>query len=219
MDFIREKMEKTFDGLMARNGYFLLSWNDQDFDQVYSTKWPMTSLDQFGKARFITWYGPLEEKLLEILGSTPVPVDVPEVSAAVRQGRADTAIGPALWIVGAQMYSVLKFINPMKIRYSPALIVVTLGTWEKLPQAYRERIMSGRLDLNRKYCDEIRKDNEKSMEAMLQYGLTITQTPPAEMEKIRARAVTVWDAMADKLYPRTALVEVQGLLSEYRAGK
>lgn len=219
VDFIRERMVKTFDGLMAQNGFYLLSWNDQDFDQVYSTRWPMTSLEQFAKARFITWYGPLEESLLKALGADPLAVDVPDVSASVRQDRADTAIGPALWVVGAQMYSVLKFVNPMKIRYSPAIIVVNLDAWERLPAGHRARIEAGRLDLNRKYCGEIRKDNEKCLEAMLQYGLSIVSTPPAEMEKIRARALTVWDANADKLYPRSTLDEVLGHLEQYRAEK
>ncbi|MBW1988104.1 MAG: TRAP transporter substrate-binding protein DctP [Deltaproteobacteria bacterium] len=219
VDYIREKMADTFDRLMAEKGYALLSWNDQDFDQVYSSAWPLPSLDQFARATFITWYGPLEKELLKILGAHTIEADVPEVSAAIRGGRADSAIGPALWVVGAQMYSTIKYINPMKIRYSPALIVVTLDSWKKLPEKYRRRILGGRIELNAKYCDEIRADNEKSIQAMVQYGLEVVHPSPEELSAIRKKAVTVWDQMVGTLYSRETLNEVLDHLEQYRAGR
>ncbi|MEW5734426.1 MAG: TRAP transporter substrate-binding protein DctP [Thermodesulfobacteriota bacterium] len=217
VDYVKEKMTATFDKLFAKHDYFLLAWVDQDFDQIYSSKYPMNNFEDFKKARFLTWYGTLEEDLLKSLGANPVPVNVPEVSASIRSGVADTAIGPGLWIVGAQMYSVVKYMNRVKIRYSPAVIVVTLPTFKALPEDYQKKYYELRGPLMGRFTKEVRKDNIKSVEAMLKYGIVEVKNSPEFLEELKARSIPIWDRMANKLYPKELLDEILGHLKQFRA--
>jgi len=76
----------------------------------------------------------LEERSLKALGASPLPIRAPEAAASIRTGVCDAFIGPALWAVGAQMYTIMKYINPLRIRYSPAGGVITNQTWKLMPK-------------------------------------------------------------------------------------
>ncbi len=221
VDHVKSVMGKTFDALMAKHGFFLVSWVDQDFDQIYSTKYPMTKLEDFRRAKMLTWYGPVEEATLKALGASPIPVNVPELAATIRSGAADTAIGPAIWVVGAQMYQVNRYVNVMKIRYSPAMIIVTLKSWNAYPELepFRKRFFELREADTRKYCAVIRQDNARFLAAMQKYGLQAVSPEPKDLAEIKERTHKVWAELTGKLYPKELLDELVGCLAQYRRSK
>ena len=145
VDFIKDQMTATMDKYMAEQGFKLLLWNDQDFDQLYSTKYRFDKMEDFKKAKFFTWYGPLEVAVLQKLGANPIPVDVPEAPTMIRQHVADSAVAPALFVVGAQMYNVIKYVNPVKIRYSPSPVVGDPGRLETASRELPGKICQGPL--------------------------------------------------------------------------
>ncbi len=216
VDYIKSKMRAQFDQLLADDGYMAISWNDQDFDQVFSTKSPMANLSDFKEAKFITWYGPIEEALLTSLGSHPVKVNVPEAATSVRQGIVDAAIAPAAFVVGAQLYSKIPYVNTMKIRYSPALILLSMQAWESLPEAYRNEFFRVRPGVEKNYNTAVRKDNEKSLAALLKYGMKETKMTDADYKAVHDQAVTIWDELAGDEFPEEVLEELKGHLEDFR---
>ncbi|MEW5734962.1 MAG: TRAP transporter substrate-binding protein DctP [Thermodesulfobacteriota bacterium] len=219
VDYIKRVMSPTFDGLMRENGYFMLAWADQDFDQIYSIGKPIADVADFAGQRFVEWYGPIEVDTLEALKAQPIPVQVPEITAAVRQGQFDAAIGPGLWIVGAQLYTVIKYVNPMKIRYSPSLITVTMDAWNELPEEYKEKLYTERDKIITEYCRRLREDNEKGLQAMVDYGMTKVVSTDKQIAAIKEKTRPVWLKLADDLYPRELLDELVANLDDFRAGK
>ena len=216
VDYIKKKMTATFDGLMRERNVFLLAWVDQDFDQLYSTRGPLKNLQQISRATFFTWNGPLEEAMLKALGAKQIPVEVPKAAAMMREGAADAAIAPALWMVGTQLYTMLKFVNPTKIRYTPSLIVVETRDWDALPEQYQEKILTIRGALRDKFCKEVRADNIKSLKAMINYGVKETAFSEKDLAAAKKATRHLWNSMADKLYPRELLDEVMAYLAEFR---
>ncbi|MBU2490445.1 MAG: TRAP transporter substrate-binding protein DctP [Proteobacteria bacterium] len=219
VDYVKKNMRDSFDALALARGYKIQSWIDQDFDQLYSTRLPLSKPEHFARSRFLTWYGPLEEEMLKALGANPIPVNVPEASASIRQGIVDSVLSPAIWMVGAQMYSVVRYVNPVRIRYSPALILVTLEAWNKLPEIHRKNILDTRYPVEQRFCDEVRKDNQKCLDAMIAYGLKKVDMLPQDLEEMKARTLPVWDAMAGTLYPAETLEELKTHLKTCRAEK
>ncbi|ETR65132.1 MAG: TRAP dicarboxylate transporter subunit DctP, partial [Candidatus Magnetoglobus multicellularis str. Araruama] len=141
VDYIRNQMWPTFDSIAQKHGFKILIWADQDFDQIYSVKYKMNTWSDFQKARFAQWNGIVEEKTFAALGVTTVPLSVSEIFSALKQDMFDTYIGPAIWVVGSQLYPIFKYVNPIKIRYSPAGAVITLNVWKSLPQSYRDGLV------------------------------------------------------------------------------
>ncbi|MFP4474586.1 MAG: TRAP transporter substrate-binding protein DctP [Desulfatibacillaceae bacterium] len=218
VDYVKERMTERFDRLLRDRGLFLIAWIDQDFDQTYSVHRPLGTLEDFRGARFHTWYGKVEEEVIEALGAMPVPVDVPEAPSAVRQGMFNVGMGPALWFVGAQMYSVFRYVNPMPLRYSPALVVANIEAWNSLSSRHQKNVLSDRQRLMRRFCDAVRKDNQKSLDAMCAYGLRRVEPGPRELEEFRKVTRPIWDELAGDLYSKELLEELISHLRDFREG-
>jgi len=216
VDYVRPRMFATFESLMKREGFKLLVWIDQDFDKLYSTKKPIASMAAFRSSKIVTWYGPMEERVLARLGVSPTPINVPEISASLRAGVADATIAPAIWMVGSQMHSVCKYVNPMNIRYAPALIVVTNKAWEDIPESMRKGLESEREKLTRDFVADTRKDNDRSLNAMLRYGMRKTMPAPKDLEEIKKMLAPVGREMVGKLYSQSLLDELMANLAAYR---
>ncbi len=134
IEYIYAKLRPRINLWFEKHGYHLVLLAEQDFDQIYSTKLPIKTPDDFKNSRFLTWYGMVEEKVLKAAGASPLPIRVPEVAASIRTSVCDAFISPSIWAVGTQMYTVMKYLNPMRIRYSPAGGVITMQTWNLLPE-------------------------------------------------------------------------------------
>jgi len=217
VDYIRKTMISTFDRYVESRGYKLIVWADQDFDQIYSVKYKMDRLEDFSKARFLTWYGPMEHKLLTTLGSSPVPVNVTEVSPSILQGVGDALIAPAIWVIGSQLYGKFKFVNPVQIRYSPTAVFVTLEAWNSIPKSYQNGIMAMRDKEAYEFRKKTREDSKKSFDAMVDYGLQVSKMTPEELNRLRTASLKVWDEMAGKDFPKELLDEVITHLKHYRS--
>lgn len=223
VDYLREKMLATFDTLAEKQGYFLIAWIDQDFDQIYSGIQPFSGIEHFPKARFISWYGPTEEAFISLLGGSPVIVNVISIPTAL-SGRAgpphgDTLIAPSAWIIGSQSYNNFRYINTTKIRYSPALIIHDLKNFDVNPgmKELKKLILANRSEYTKKICAGIREDNQKGIDALIKYGIKKIEFSPEALIEIKKRTRPIWDQMAGKLYPKEMLDQVLFYLDECRS--
>ncbi|MEW5734928.1 MAG: TRAP transporter substrate-binding protein DctP [Thermodesulfobacteriota bacterium] len=219
VDYVKPKMFDTFDRDMQKKGFKLIIWIDQDFDQTYSVKRSLEKPEDFRGVRFVTWYGELEQNVLERLGAITIPINVPEVSASIRAGIADANLAPAIWMVGSQMYSISRFVNTMNLRYAPALICVTMDAWKEIPEAYRKKIELEREDLTKRFVAGTRRDNAKCLDAMIGYGMKKANVTPENLERFKKMLAPVGPEMAGKLYTKAIYDELLSNLAEYRSQK
>jgi TRAP-type C4-dicarboxylate transport system substrate-binding protein len=216
VDYIRAKMFPAFAKLMESRGFMLFMWWDQDFDQLYSIKQPITKLEDFKGCRFLTWYGTVEERLLLSLGAQLVPKAPTDAIPAIKQGLADAAIAPAIFMVGFQAYSVARYVNPIKIRYSPITVIFTNDFWNSLPKKFTNCTMAERDSISAKIIEGSRRDSEQCLAAMLRYGVIRVKTDPDDEAKLRAAGKAVWGDLTGTLYAKDLLEELIGHLSRYR---
>ncbi|PKN37187.1 MAG: C4-dicarboxylate ABC transporter substrate-binding protein [Deltaproteobacteria bacterium HGW-Deltaproteobacteria-2] len=220
VEYVYSKLRPRISQWFEKRGYHLIVLAEQDFDQIYSTKIPIKTPDDFRNSRVLTWYGPLEERTLKALGASPLPIRVPEVAASIRTGVCDAFISPGIWAVGTQMYTVMKYINPMHIRYSPAGGVIMLSTWNILPKDLQVAIDNYAITVEKEFRQKVRESNEKCLKAMYKYGMKEVKMTPAEIDVLKKKLAPVWDEFAAKgYYSKAELAEVKGLLAEFRAKK
>ncbi|PKN38031.1 MAG: C4-dicarboxylate ABC transporter substrate-binding protein [Deltaproteobacteria bacterium HGW-Deltaproteobacteria-2] len=220
VEYVYSKLRPRINQWFEKHGYHLVVLAEQDFDQIYSTKIPIKTPDDFRNSRVLTWYGPLEERTLKALSASPLPIRVPEVAASIRTGVCDTFIAPGLWAVGTQMYTVMKYVNPMHIRYSPAGGIVTMSRWNTIPKELQKAIDDYAISIEKDYRQKIRAGNEKCLKAMYKYGMKEVKMTPAEIDVLKKRLMPVWDEFAAKgYYSKAELAEVKSILAEYRSKK
>jgi len=217
IDYIRKKMWQTFDEIAIKNGFKILIWADQDFDQIYSVKYKMNKWSHFQQARIVLWNGFVEKETLAALGMSSVPLRVSEIFSALQQGMFDTYIGPAVWVVGTQLYPLFKYVNPIKIRYSPAGAVVTLKVWNSLPQAYRDGLNEVINKESINFFRQCRVDNQRAFQAMEKYGMQVTKTEPATLSIIKEKCLPLQKQFVGSLYSQAILTELQKHLSVFRS--
>ncbi|MEW5734418.1 MAG: TRAP transporter substrate-binding protein DctP [Thermodesulfobacteriota bacterium] len=219
VDHIRDTMWPEFDKLMGKSGLALCLWLDQDFDQVYSSKAPLSTPESFAGVRTANWNGEVEKKVLEALGAVPVPVAVKDIAGVVNRGEATAVLCPAIWVVGTQLYSTFRFINPMHLRYCPATVVVTSKAWDVLPQEYRDTYLGKRAEVEKAMNATIRRDNLKCLAGMKRYGVKVVEPTAEELAAFVAKTKPVYDAETGKLFPRELLDTIQQKLADYRKTK
>lgn len=218
VEYVYAKFRPRISQWFEKHGYHLVLLAEQDFDQIYSTKIPVKTPDDFRNSRFLTWYGPLEERVLKAMTASPLPIRVPEVAASIRTGVCDAFISPSIWAVGTQMYTVMKYLNPMHIRYSPAGGIITLKTWNLLPRELQEAVDNFVMSEEKSFRQKVRASNEKCLKAMYKYGMKEVKMTPTEIDALRKRLMPVWDEFAEKgYYSKADLAEVKALLADYRA--
>ncbi|MBF0451557.1 MAG: TRAP transporter substrate-binding protein DctP [Candidatus Magnetomorum sp.] len=217
VDYIRLKMIKEFDEIIEKNGFKMIFWTDQDFDQIYSTKYPLTRIEDFQKATFVSCFGSLEKAVLESFGVNPVVRTIKQGSTEIRSDKMNAFIGPALWVVGSQIYNKVKYINPMKIRYSPSTSLISLDAWNRIPEKYRKKIQRFRDHEMVEFCKKNRQDSMRAYQAMVKYGAKVTTMEPEDFKQIQDRCRSLWYRLAGKLYDIKTLEKLLDHLKEYRA--
>ncbi len=216
VDCVREHIYPEFERHMKKNGFHLWIWVDQDFDKVYSVDKKLRTLADFTHVRFATWHDPIEERVFTSLGAVAVPVTIPELPATIKSGKADALLAPAIWMVGAQMHSAVRYVTPLSIRYSPSVIIVTQDAWQALPKNYRDRATAMRARVTSEFTQAVRMDNKKYFDAMIQYGVQKVNMPPHDVMDLRLKTAPVWEEMAGKAYPRELLDQITSLLKQCR---
>ncbi len=217
VEYVYSKLYPRIVQWFEKRGYHIILLAEQDFDQLYSTKHELRTPEDFKKSRILTWYGPLEEKTLKALGASPIPIRVPEVAASIHTGICDAFVSPAIWAVGTQMYTCMKYINPFRIRYSPAIAAVTLKAWNQLPKEYQIAIDNFVMSINMEFRQKVRESNESCVKAMLKYGMKEVKMTPDEMDVFKRKLLPVWEEFAEKeYYTKNELAEVKNYIAEFR---
>ncbi len=202
-----------------KRGFKILVISDVDFDQIYSTKHNIKTIEDIKRAKILTWYGPLENKMLQSLGVSPIPVNVPEVVSSIKTGICNMAISPSMWWVGAQLYTDTKYVNPIPIRFVPAVIIINLSTWNKIPEKHQQAMNTVCAKFEKGFKKVIRECNQKSYKAMIKYGIKEVKVEPEELARFKKATRPVWNELAGKIYSKKILDDVIGLLKEYRENK
>jgi TRAP-type C4-dicarboxylate transport system substrate-binding protein len=112
----------------------------------------------------------------------------------------------------------MKYLNPVRIRYSQAGGVISLSTWKLMPKEVQTAIDDYAMSIEKEFRQKVRDSNEKCLKAMYKYGMKEVKMTPAEIEVLKNKIKPVWDEFAEKgYYSKAELEEVKALLAEYRA--
>jgi TRAP-type C4-dicarboxylate transport system substrate-binding protein len=217
VDYIRNKMWQKFDDNATKNGFKILIWADQDFDQIYSVKYKMNQWSDFQQAKIVLCNGIVEEKTFAAIGMSTMPLSVSEIFSAIKQDMFDTYMGPAIWVVGSQLYPIFKYVNPIHMRYSPAAAVITLDVWNSLPQSYRTGLADIRKHDSIAFYRQCRIDSQKAFQAMEKYGMQVTTTEPATIRILKQKCLPLRKQFVGSFYSQAILSELLEHLSVFRS--
>jgi TRAP-type C4-dicarboxylate transport system substrate-binding protein len=222
-DYVISKMRHRFEKLMDKRGYVLLLMTEQDFDQIYTRSSRITHLEHFKGVLFGSWYGELEKAVLSRLSakiSCPESSNVSMYKLILKQSTVEAFIAPAIFVLTANMYTSVKYVHQIKIRYAIGTVVLRKEAWNKISPYYHER-MNGYFQeyVEREFSEAVRRHNKRSINAMINYGIEDVKIPQQALDEIIKATRPIWFDFADKLYPKEILNELLHHLQEYRSLK
>jgi TRAP-type C4-dicarboxylate transport system substrate-binding protein len=217
VDYVRRQMFSKFSQLAEKHGYQFLFWGDQDFDQIYSTQQPIKNIGDFQKVTIAGWYNtPIDMLLIKKLRTNHIPVRSLEINSVLRQKKADAYIGPALWVVGCQLYTLFKYVSQLNMRYSPAALVFTQKAWNKIPKKYHSRIHKLLSENGQNFREKTRMDGSRALKAMKKYGLKSVEISSEEKAMIKKMSQPIWEEATNKVFPESILKEIQRHIQTFR---
>jgi len=215
--YVRSKMNTTFEALFEKYGFKLVNWIDQDFDQIFALDRPIAKLADFKNLRFGTAHGKMEDLMLKTLGADTIHLNVPEAPTAIRQGVVNAGIGPNFYLMGTQLYTLVKYLTPINIRYSPAVTILGQASWDEIPKQCKENLDANNEIGTKILCALMQESNKKFLAALIKYGIKEVKMTPGNYNQLKSKAISIYEELEGEVYPKALLDEIQAHLKVFRA--
>ena len=116
-------------------GIVALAWGENGFRQMTNNKRPVNVPDDLKGLKMRTMENPVHIQAYKAFGIIPTPMAFTELFTALQQGTVDGQENPLSVISAAKFDQVQKYMSLTGHVYSPALILMNKGKWDKLAAA------------------------------------------------------------------------------------
>ena len=217
LDHVMATMGPVFEERLAEKGLVVLNWGDAGWVHLFTAE-PMTSPDETGKYKIYAFDGdPEAVKLFEKFGFNPVVMTATDVLPSLQSGLINAFPSTRLGALSLQWFALSK--NMLDVPWAPLLgaTVISKDVWDQIPAEYHDDFKKAARRIGEEVRPTIRKQDEKAVKVMEQYGLTVNSVDPAtraKWEAIGKEAAEIWGS---KALPADIFAEVKRLVAEYRA--
>ncbi|MFC1849457.1 TRAP transporter substrate-binding protein DctP [candidate division CSSED10-310 bacterium] len=216
VDHIYSLFTPEFENQFKQKGFTLLGWTQVGFIYILSQKEIRTMADLPG-VKMWTWEGdPISAATFKALGISPIPLPVTDVLTSLQTNLIDTVYTGPLACVSLQWFTKVKYISSIKLTYATGAVLVSDQIFKKISAAHQKVVK----DLAQKYFRQLvlqsRKDDETSMNLMLQNGLKMITFDPNEEIRFNTAGKKARDSLSGKLYSADLLHKIEAELKKFR---
>jgi TRAP-type C4-dicarboxylate transport system substrate-binding protein len=204
LDRVREALSDRFAGMFDQEGYTLLGWGDVGKTRLFSMERVERPAD-IKKLRPWAWKDDLIfTEFLKVVGANPVRLGVPEVYPALQTRMVDTLPASALAAVSLQWYTRLKFVSKRNSGIIVGATLVRKDKFEALTDEQKKVLVETSARAHAALNRSIRRDDDKSYQAVLKRGLAEVDTTEhqAEWEEVGRE---VRQRLTGRVYPKSLL--------------
>lgn len=182
--------------LMARlddKGLHGLGYWDLGFRNLTNSKRPIAAADDIAGLKIRVIQSPIYIDLFSALGANATPLPFPELYTALDQKAVDGQENPNTTILASKFAEVQKFITQTRHVYNPQALLVSKKTWDGMSADERQILTEAARDSTVFQRAASRSAADSALEALRRAGMTVSELPPEEMEKLRAKVKPVID--------------------------
>lgn len=188
--------------LLARlpeKGLVGLGYYEFGFRQLTNNRRPITKVEDIAGLKIRVSQTPLFIDFINALGANAVPLAIPELYTALEQKTVDGSDAPLGFIQMQKYYEVQKHLALTRHLYNAQVLLVSKKFWDRL-SADEQKILQDAADESRGYQRAmLRELDAKALDALKQSGMQVTELPPEELAKMRAKAQPVTDKYAGEI--------------------
>ncbi len=217
VDYVLNKLDKTFRKLFEDKGYILLGWSEQGFIYAFTNK-PIRKMEDFTGIKMWVWAGDTMAKVIfDSFGYfTPIPIPVPDVFSALQSGKIDAFYNTPLGVAALQWYTRAKYMLNVPIVFAIGAFIINKKTFDAFPPDVKLALIGGGREVFPKITASVRKDNAVLLASLPSKGVEIVTPEPDFKEKLRVKISPVYGKLSKQFYPDWLFTGVWQSISEYR---
>ena len=170
-------------------GLVAISWMENGFRHITNSKRAVKTPDDVKGLKIRTMENKVHMEAFKAMGALPTPMNMNEVFTALQTGTVDGQENPIPVILANKLYTVQKYVTLDSHVYSPALLIINKGLWDKLSDADKTAFKEAAkiaLVANRK---KVNDDEANGIDIMKKAGTeVITTVDNAAFQKAVASA-------------------------------
>ena len=173
---------------------FSVPWPGQS---LYSVK-PINSADDF-KGTKMRAYNPATTKIAQLLGASPVTIQLPELGQALATGAANNFLTSSASGADGKLYEQVKYFYPVNGWLPRNVTVVSLKAFDALDKASQDAVLKAAADAEVRGWKASEQVDNDSIKILADNGVKIA--PPSEsvraaLQKIGEQMTNEWLASA-----------------------
>ncbi len=198
LSYVMEKMDNTYQDIMNNKGFQLVGWTKAGWMNIFSRDPVYYPKDLEKQKLGFTTGEIILTKILKELGFHLVPGDSIDWLSGLQSGRTDALILSNLVAAAFQVFPIAD--NMLDFPLAPLVggIILSERSWKKIPEKYRKEFLDAAKRQIVLLDVEARELEEKALQVMVEYGLTIN---PAKENVIES-----WKTIINKVYENDGLI-------------
>jgi len=199
--------------LMAKledKGLHGLGYWDLGFRNLTNSKRPITKADDIAGLKIRVIQSPIYIDMFAALGANATPLPFPELYSALEQKAVDGQENPNTTILSSKFAEVQKHITQTRHIYNPQALLVSKKTWDGMSAEEKKILAEASAEATLFQRQASRGAADSALDALKTAGMTVSELPPDEMAKLRAKVKPVIDKYSASVGEAT----VQELMAE-----
>jgi tripartite ATP-independent transporter DctP family solute receptor len=189
---------KMLDGLSDMNVHGLV-WAGGAFRNMSNSKRTLTSMADMKGLKVRVMQSPMALASFNAMGMNAVPMAFPEVYPALEIKALDGYEHPVVDMYANKMYEVQKFLTITNHVYTPVALVASKKWWINLTPQQQQAVTKVAEETRAFQRTQELKQAGEVVSQLQSHGMTVTEMPAAELEKIRAAVQPVIDKNTDTI--------------------
>ncbi|MBB4225541.1 TRAP transporter substrate-binding protein [Variovorax guangxiensis] len=182
--------------LMAKledKGLHGLGYWDLGFRNLTNSKRPITKADDIAGLKIRVIQSPIYIDMFAALGANATPLPFPELYSALEQKAVDGQENPNTTILSSKFAEVQKHITQTRHIYNPQALLVSKKTWDGMSAEEKKILTEASAEATVFQRQASRGAADSALDALKTAGMTVSELPPEEMTRLRAKVKPVID--------------------------
>jgi TRAP-type transport system periplasmic protein len=206
IDAVVAKIYPELSKKFMAQGIVLAGWGENGFVYLMSKNKPITKYaDMQGVKIWAPKGDPLVKAMLAEYGLVPVYLGFEAVLPQLKTGGIDAFYAPPYGAIGLQWFREAKYITNSKLANAAGATLLAKSAYDRLTDDQKKIVHTTLEKYAYELTQELRRENEKSLQILLGKGLEKVEPNPEELAGLKATAVKVQDKLVGELYSRELL--------------
>ena len=160
-------------GKFDSKGFKALAWAENGFRHVTNSKRPVNTPEDLKGLKLRTMENPVHIQAYKALGIITTPMAFPEVFTALQQGTVDGQENPLPVITSAKFDQVQKYLSLTGHVYSPCILVMNKGAFDKLSAADKTAFLEAAKVATKANRARVDEDDAKGVAELRAKGMQV----------------------------------------------